>query len=196
MPWSQADLSEYMRKELAYYENPNYHLPDRVLAIKIVQCLRGGLVRLSLLPSDDPFWDGTNGVPTLFKLGGFCRMILSQNPDDEEVQWALVANAMHCCDNDFGRDQLELLVERNATHSQWLVAGALWVWALSGFDTTSRLRESLGRLADRIADFDDRLLHYAASRDLYLSVMARAGLKVREGMDVPTVCPLTLEALP
>jgi len=98
---------------------------------------------------------------------------------DDETLWIGVACDLDYCDNDFGREYLEVLLERDPANVKWMMAAARWVWSLSGYDPTDRLRNTLGRLATRVSSFAAALSHLASqSQDWRVRNAASRALEV------------------
>jgi hypothetical protein len=57
--------------------------------------LRDGLARLNALPRSDPFWTGTNELPTEYKLADFARREFALRPDDADALWSFAAVTRH-----------------------------------------------------------------------------------------------------
>jgi hypothetical protein len=183
---SEARLKQYLDDVLRRYEDDSLASQDRDLLRKIVTYLRQGLTRLNALPENHPFWAESNRTPTLSKLGDYLAIIMQHEvPVDEETEWIEVAYALHYCSNDFGRRHLEHLVELNIDNIQWLIAAAVWVSEISGFDTTHSLRQSLEALREECLDFDKSLNSLKESNNDRVRSAAIQAVDILNGQRLP-----------
>ena len=117
----------------------------------MVAHLEAALHRLDEVPRDDPFWEGTNRRPTPLKLGGFCRWLAGQRPDDREVPWLCVATATVV---GLGFHPLDWGRLAGVTDPRWIVDAALHADARGSNESEDRLAELLvrERLVAAVAD--------------------------------------------
>jgi hypothetical protein len=85
--WVERYCERTLGKPHGYW-NPEL---NPVLADRIRHYLRLGLDRINALPATDSFWTGTNGEPTLYKLGDYFGPRLSSHPEDEDARWIMSA---------------------------------------------------------------------------------------------------------
>jgi hypothetical protein len=148
---SEEWLQEYLDREV---ERPlSSSVTDPVLADRIRTYLRLGLQRLNALPSDDPFWNDTNGKPTLFKLHHY----FTEKQDSDEDLWILASVLLlRCADGKLG-DLLKPLLDRDLSNVEWVMAAGRWVHQTSGFSARSSLRDLLVGLRNRLPELTARL---------------------------------------
>jgi hypothetical protein len=176
VPWSEGEVEAYLRRELRAPDG-RYPVPFEPQVLdRIATALRAGLYRLNRVPTDDPFWRGTNGAPTLFKLGLYCRQVMARDPADDDARWTLIAIDWHYGDSDFGRRALFPLIARETGHLRWLVSGARHVQLSCGCDTCAPLQETVLLLQARVPNFDAQVRAFARANDPMLRRTAQIAL--------------------
>ncbi|OQS13953.1 hypothetical protein B0T36_17765 [Nocardia donostiensis] len=111
-----------------------------VFAERMVQVLLDGLRSLDELPRDDPFWQGTNHLTTVYKLQKYAQQRLEYTPEDHAARWALVAIDLAFGAIDGGLSWLGPLIADDVAVVDAAVIIANWVEELIGLDASDALR--------------------------------------------------------
>jgi hypothetical protein len=157
VPASAFEMYCADRRELAEALRRDDFTPiphDRVLACRIALAFERGVARLEPHPDDHPRWKQrfavrvSRGEQTAF-VDDLLDTHLRVCPDDDVVRWLCIAFILYCGDNNFASDLFRPLVARDPMQRRWLIAGAVWVYALSGVDSSSFLRDELMLLRNR-----------------------------------------------
>ncbi|MBF6469613.1 hypothetical protein IU427_31255 [Nocardia beijingensis] len=109
-------------------------------AERMVQVLLDGLRSLDELPRDDPFWQKTNHVTTVYKLQKYAQQRLEHTPEDRAARWALVAIDLAFGANDGGLSWLGPMIADDVAVADAAVIIANWVAELIGPDASDALR--------------------------------------------------------
>jgi hypothetical protein len=117
---------------------------------RLLDTLVEALRRLNALPRDDPFWQGRNPRPTLYKLRDFNAAILRANPDDRLALWTQAALYVLHGSTNFGPKQWRRLHYVGDFDVRWPVLAAL-VTELNAEPTV----EALAELLDRVEAVDE-----------------------------------------
>jgi hypothetical protein len=107
-----------------------------------MESIRDSLRRLNRLPRTDPLWVNTNSRPTIYKLPGFCKRILSEEPGDVLSLWTMGSLSVWAFSNHFGQDwwaQLYRLGQLQLIHA---LHAALLIQITSN-DTADQMAEFL-----------------------------------------------------
>ena len=129
---------------------------DRVLAERLALAFEQGIARLEPLPDLHPCWGQMEKRPGYEMHGVSVESLLERHlrtaPDDDTVRWLCIAITLYYGDNDFASELFRPLVTRDAQNLRWLIAGAVWVSAFSGVDTSERLRKELLPSQEQLAN--------------------------------------------
>jgi hypothetical protein len=117
---------------------------------KVREVLHDALRRLDAVSRDDPFWEGRNLRPTLYKLRDYNARIISKNPDDAEALWTQAALYILHGSTNFGQKQWRRLHYVGRFDVAWPILAAL-VTELNAGPTGDALVE----LVDRIEVVDE-----------------------------------------
>lgn len=112
---------------------------------RLLDVLLEALRRLNALERDDPFWEGRNPRPTLYKLRDFVAAILRREPNDVPALWAKVALYVLHGSTNFGAKEWRRLHSVGPLDVRWPVLAAL-LTELNAEPTV----EALAELVDRI----------------------------------------------
>ena len=99
---TDSELREYFLVDFAFtvegemYAPPNRGVPELTagcnrLIKKAGEAIFASLQRLNRLERTDQFWRDTNRRPTVYKLRGFCDVLLKENPGDVLALWTQLA---------------------------------------------------------------------------------------------------------
>jgi hypothetical protein len=159
---------------------------DRVLACRLALAFERGVARLEPYPDDDPRWAWRFAARV--RRGEHDSVVedllerrLRTCPGDDEVRWLRIACKLFRCDNDFAVDLLSALVVRDPMNLRWLIAGAVWVHALSGVDTAASLQEELLLLDDVLPDVTRQLERLRSSDDSHARWLGAIGMAAYNG---------------
>lgn len=154
---------------------------DRVLACRLALAFEQGVARLEPYPDDDPRWAWRFAARV--SRGEHDSVIedllmrrLQLCPGDDQVRWLLIADRLFLCDNDFAADLLGALVVRDPMNLRWLIAAAVWVYALSGVDTAASLRAELRLLHDVLPEVTRQLERLRSSDDMHARWLSAIGM--------------------
>ena len=101
--------------------------------------------RLDAIARDDPFWDGTNGRPTQYKLYSACEIALRADPMDCEA--LLLKAAVHTVfGSSFDPELWEQLASASRVDPTWIVYSALYAECNGSYDTVPDLVSLLERM--------------------------------------------------
>jgi len=175
-----SDLARsYIYKALKRYDGEDLLSLDADLVARIKHYLEVASNRLRLRKASSPCEESSAPELTMTELSRYLAGLGPVDALDDETLWIGVACDLDYCLNDFGREYLEVLLERDPANVKWMIAAARWVWSLSGYDPTDRLRNSLGRLATRVSRFAAALSHLASqSQDWRVRNAASRALEV------------------
>ena len=160
---------------------------DRLLAARIAEAFTEGLAAMAPIPDSDRMWRGLDLRDHAATVWSQARRALAADPGDDIVRWTVIAFDLYFGDNGFAVTLIEPLIERGFAHLRWLVAGARWVFDLSGVDTSMALRDALLRLRRHIGGFDQKIEQLSASVDVHMREMAGTAIDVMRGRDLPSV---------
>ncbi|APR75879.1 Hypothetical protein A7982_01226 [Minicystis rosea] len=159
---------------------------DRVLACRLALAFERGVARLEPHPDDDPRW--ARCFAASVKRGeeeSFIEDLLNRRlqacPGDDDVRWLRIAFTLFLGDNSFAADLFRALVVGDPTNLRWLIAGAVWVYALSGVDTSIWLRDELLLLQDVLPDVAGAIKRLQGTDDTHARWIATIGMSVYEG---------------
>ena len=157
---TDRELRKYFMEDFAFtvegemYAPPNRGGPELTagynrLIKKAGEAIFASLHRLNRLGRTDPFWRGTNRRPTVYKLRGFCDVVLKENAGDVLALWTQLAlDVVWGTSN--GRFELEQLRQLRAAgklEAEELICAELHIEFNSGrstASTTARLLRELG----------------------------------------------------
>lgn len=112
---------------------------------KVLDSIGDALCRLNALPRDDPFWEGRNPRPTLYKLRDFNAHVLRSNPDDVRALWTQAALYVFHGSTNFGQKQWRRLHYVGQFDVRWPILAAL-ATELNADPTSTEIAELLDRL--------------------------------------------------
>lgn len=159
---------------------------DRVLARRLALAFEQGVAQFHPYPDDDPRWRSTFAAwlersgPEAF-IQHLCTRRFQACPDHDVARWFVIATNVYFGSNDFAADLLSALVVREATNLRWLIASAVWVYALSGVETSIWLREELFFLQDVVPGVLDLLRELRDADDQHTTWTAEIGMAVYNG---------------
>jgi hypothetical protein len=159
---------------------------DRVLADRLALAFERGVERLDPVPDSDPRWalrysaSLSRGEEDSF-IEDLLDRRLHAHAEDDDVRWLRIAFTLFFGDNGFAADLFRALVVRDPKNLRWLIAGALWVYALSGVDTAPWLREELLLLQDVLPEVGGSIEKLRKADDSHARWIGGIGMSVLGG---------------
>lgn len=131
---------KYWRETIAglrYFDSPDVTSAD--CAARLREALTWGFWSLHALDRNDPFWEHTNRLATLSKLGCFAKRLLDDGRHLVDVAWLWIAEALL-----YGNDYLnpsiwQILLDAGELNADWLVAIAADTDTMEGGEVTLQL---------------------------------------------------------
>ena len=100
-------------------------LDGQLFALRAVDAISTGLAMMNGLSRSDPFWQGTNSRPTIYKLSEFCRMKRVEDPRNRALPWAVAVLPVWFGSNDFGQEAWLELSRLPEFDLRWPLCAAL-----------------------------------------------------------------------
>jgi hypothetical protein len=117
---------------------------------RLREALLDGLRRLDALPRTDPFWDGTNRRPTVYKLRELAERTLERGPKEAWACWAYAAISLLWCTNDFGLPGWRGLYELGLLDPSWPIHAAFHVRVSTGHNTAPAIAGFLRAIKEAV----------------------------------------------
>ena len=157
---TDSELREYFLEDYAFtvegemYAPPNRGVPELTagcnrLIKKAGEAIFASLQRLNRLERTDQFWRDTNRRPTVYKLRGFCDVLLKENAEDVLALWTQLALDVVWGSRNgrFDLEQLRQLRAAGKLEAEELICAELHIQlgcGCSTASTTARLLRELG----------------------------------------------------
>jgi hypothetical protein len=100
-------------------------LDGGLFAQRAIEAIFTGLKMVNGLPRNDPFWQGTNRRPTIYKLAEFCG--IKRGPQNRPVLWVAAILPVWFGSNDFGQEAWTELSRLPEFDLRWPLYAALTI---------------------------------------------------------------------
>jgi len=158
-------VDDYVARQLQFFRGKEAVRLDPEFASFLHRKLTLGLRRLDEMPRSHPFWEGSDGKPTLGKVVELSRMVLKDAPDDQEARWVVFADRILTCSPDLEYSVIEPVILSDFASIRWLAAAARWTFAFSGVDPVISLRPSFERLGKTVGSVENLLTQLKSDPD-------------------------------
>jgi|GEM_PF-821875 len=158
-------VDDYVARQLQFFRGKEAVRLDPEFASFLHRKLTLGLRRLDEMPRSHPFWEGSDGKPTLGKVVELSRMVLKDSPDDQEARWVVFADRILTCSPDLEYSVIEPVILSDFASIRWLAAAARWNFAFSGVDPVISLRPSFERLGKTVGSVENLLAQLKSDSD-------------------------------
>lgn len=161
----KGGVDDYVARQLQFFRGKEAVRLDPEFASFLHRKLTFGLRRLDEMPREHPFWQGSDGKPTLGKVVELSRMVLKDSPEDQEARWVVFADRILTCSPDLEYTVIEPVILSDFASIRWLAAAARWNFAFSGVDPVMSLRPSFERLGKMVGSVEDLLTQLKSDPD-------------------------------
>lgn len=193
VPTSAYDFYCAERREfaIALRDDAFTSLPhDRVLACRLAYAFEQGIARLEPRSDGEPFWQQNSDGRAAYGgqsvgVDALLERHLCTRPDDEAVRWFCIASTLYFGDNNFASELFRPLVASDSRNLRWLIAGAVWVYALSAVDTSACLHDKLLPSQRQFAEFAGATDEAGGVENSHAKWAAAVGASVLAGATFP-----------
>ena len=158
-------VDDYISRQLQFFRGKEAVRLDPEFATFLHRKLTFGLRRLDEMPRSHPFWEGSDGKPTLGKVVELSRQVIKDAPDDHEARWVVFADKVLTCSPDLEYPVIEPVILSDFASIRWLASSARWTFSFSGVDPVITLRPTFERLGKTIGSVDDLLSQLKSDSD-------------------------------